>query len=110
MAILERLDVAINKAQLDGREVIEIDITPVDYRELMTFAAQFDEAQLEELQLDMARQTYCGHKLVIEKDLPESGIVRDDGAEALPDDDVAHLSERLTIGEGLLNTDMPKSV
>ena len=103
MAILERLDAAINHAHSQVHEIIEIDITANDYAELMAFAAHFDTAQLEELRLNMLEQTYRGYPLVIDRMLPESGILRDDGAEALPNDDMAHLSDRITIGESLLN-------
>lgn len=102
MAILERLDVAINTAHSDAQEIIEIDITAEDYAELMGFAAQFDTAQLEELRLDMHNQTYRGYPLIIDRMIPESGILREDGAEALPDDAVAHLDDRITIGDALL--------
>jgi len=102
MAILERLDAGINQAHSEAHEILEIDITADDYAELMAFAAQFDTQQLEELCLDMHGQTYRGCPLVIDRMIPESGILRDDGAEALPNDAMAHLSERITIGEALL--------
>ena len=102
MAILERLDAAINQAHGEAREIIEIDITTDDYTELMAFAAQFDTEQLEELSLNMLEQTYRSYPLVIDRMIPESGILRDDGAEALPNDAKAHLNERITIGEALL--------
>jgi hypothetical protein len=101
MAILERLDLAISNAHSDGRGIIEVDITTDDYAELMTFAAQFDSKQLEELQLNMLKQTYCGYALVINGAAPESGILRDDGSEALPNDAVAHQGSRIAIGEAL---------
>jgi hypothetical protein len=103
MAVLERLDVAINAAHSEAREIIELDITTNDYAELMEFAAQFDTQQLEELQLNMFEQTYRGYPLIINRTLRQSGILREDGAEALPDDATAHLNERIAIGGTLLN-------
>ena len=44
MAVLERLNVAINAAHSEAREIIELDITTNDYAELMEFAAQFDHS------------------------------------------------------------------
>jgi len=102
MAILERLDAGINQAHSEGREILEIDISADDYAELMAFAGQFDTQHLEELCLDMLKQTYRGYPLIIDRIIPESGILRDDGAEALPDDAMAQLSGRITIGEALL--------
>jgi hypothetical protein len=89
MAILERLDAAINHAHSEAHEIIEIDITADDYAELMAFAAQFDTGQLEELRLDMLEQTYRGYPMVINRKIVESGIVHEEGAEALPNDAMA---------------------
>lgn len=89
MSVIQRLDVAIQQAQLNGHDILEVDINQDDYADLMKFAAEYDESGLRQIGLDMLHQTYHGYKLVVEKGLPESGIILDSGAQALPIDEIA---------------------
>ncbi|MBW8733468.1 MAG: hypothetical protein JF571_04010 [Asticcacaulis sp.] len=94
MSIRDRLDTAINKALAQGHDVIELDISTGDYEDLTGLVDAMDDDELEQSGIDLDAKRYRGHRLVLDPDLPESGIIRDDGAEALPDDDMAVLSER----------------
>ncbi|MEM9964757.1 MAG: hypothetical protein AAGC58_05360 [Asticcacaulis sp.] len=84
MSVLERMDTAINTTLSEGAEIIELELTPEDYAELMKFAADMPPESLEGLQLDLQAQTYRGFSFEVLHGTPVSGILTEEGADRLP--------------------------
>ena len=95
MHVIQKMDAAITLMQSQGHEVIEIDLTADDYADLMAYAAEISDEGLEGMRLNMREQTYLGHPIVIREELPISGILVVDGAEALPSDYLVERHSRI---------------
>ncbi len=87
MNVIDRLDEAIRVASNTGATIDEIDLTSEDYADLMAFVAQFDEAGLTQMQLDMVAQTYKDYPLRYDMTAEESLAQLDDGGTVLVEND-----------------------